>query len=161
MLLKNMNSSETSKNKNEMKKLIITLVITTFMGGSMILDSCQSSAKKVEEAKENVTNANHELIKARQDSIQQFKQESAREISNSEKRITEYKVKIAHENKALKAKHEKKLAELEQKNNDLKTKLTNLKEDGSEDWKKFKSEFSHDMDELGKSLKDLTVKNVK
>jgi hypothetical protein len=29
------------------------------------------------------------------------------------------------------------------------------------DWEKFKREFNHDMDELGKSLKDLTVNNKK
>lgn len=144
-----------------MKQTILTLAVIMFMGSSMLLNSCQSSAKKVENAKENVATANEELLKARQDSIHQFKQESARKISDSEKRITEYKAKIANENKELKAKHEKKLYELEQKNNDLKTRLTTLKDDGSEDWKQFKTEFSHDMDALGTSLKDLTVKNVK
>ena len=34
-------------------------------------------------------------------------------------------------------------------------------QEGKENWEKFKTEFSHDMDELGKAFKDLTVKNTK
>ncbi len=43
----------------------------------------------------------------------------------------------------------------------MKIKMDNYKEDGKEKWEAFKSEFSHDMDELGSALKDLTVNNVK
>ena len=56
---------------------------------------------------------------------------------------------------------EKKIDELEQKNSELKKRLDDYKADGKEKWEKFKAEFSHDMDELGKAFKDLTVKNVK
>ena len=50
---------------------------------------------------------------------------------------------------------------MEQKNTDLKRRLDDYKQDGKENWEKFKIEFNRDMDELGKAFKDLTVKNVK
>ncbi len=43
----------------------------------------------------------------------------------------------------------------------MKKKMENYKEEGKDKWEIFKAEFSHDMDELGKAFKDLTVKNVK
>jgi hypothetical protein len=42
----------------------------------------------------------------------------------------------------------------------MKMKMDNYKEEGKDKWEIFKTEFSHDMDALGKSFKDLTVKNV-
>ena len=56
-----------------------------------------------------------------------------------------------------KAKYEKKLAELEQENSDMKKKLEDYKEEGKDNWRKFQTEFSHDMDKLGKEIKDLTA----
>ncbi len=40
-------------------------------------------------------------------------------------------------------------------------KMNDYKANGKENWEIFKKEFNHDMDELGKAFKDLTVKNVK
>jgi hypothetical protein len=39
--------------------------------------------------------------------------------------------------------------------------MEDYKVDTKEQWESFKTEFSHDMDEMGKAFKDLTVKNVK
>lgn len=62
--------------------------------------------------------------------------------------------------KSINIKNEKKLAELEQKNKALKEKLAEYKEDGNEQRKSFKTEFNHDMKELGKAFSDLTVNNI-
>ena len=50
---------------------------------------------------------------------------------------------------------------LEQKNTELKKILSDYKDEGQDKWTSFKNEFNHDMDELGKAFKDLTVKNLK
>ena len=42
----------------------------------------------------------------------------------------------------------------------MKKKMDDYKAEGKEQWEAFKTEFSHDMDELGQAFKDLTVKNV-
>ena len=136
------------------------LAITTFIAGS-VLTGCQSSADKLQDAKNKVAAANQELNQAVKDSVQQFKKESLEKISNYDKNIAELKAKIAPAKKESKAKYEKTLADLEQKNNDLKKKLEEFKEDQISNWKSFKNEFNHDMDELGQALKDFTVDNKK
>jgi hypothetical protein len=39
--------------------------------------------------------------------------------------------------------------------------LDNYKGEGEDKWEDFKKEFEHDMNEIGSSLKDLTVSNTK
>ena len=53
----------------------------------------------------------------------------------------------------------RKISDLEQKNTDMKKKLDEYGMEGKDKWDAFKAEFNHDMDELGKALKDLTVDN--
>lgn len=143
-----------------MKKSYFTLALTMFMAGIM-LTGCKSSVKKVENAQDKVLEAKQELNVAMKDSIQQFKKESEKRISNNEKNIVEFKARIANEKKENKAKYEKKLAKLEQKNSDMKKKLADFKDEEQVKWEKFKVEYNRDMDELGKAFKDLTIKNVK
>lgn len=142
-----------------MKKSITILTLTMFMAGAMLI-SCQSSADKVLEAKNNLADANKELTQARKDSIQQFKEESLAKISNYENNIIEFKAGIANEKKENKAQYEKNIIELEQKISDIKIKLDSYKEEDVSKWKSFKNEFNHDMEEFGKALKNLTVKNI-
>jgi DNA anti-recombination protein RmuC len=152
-----------------MKNTILTLAVAVFMAGTM-LTGCQSSAKKVENAEEKVQDAKDKVVEAKQelsqaltDSIQQFKKESEEKISANEKSIAKLKVRIAKEKKETRAKNEKKLAGLEQKNSNMKKRLDdyNYNEGGRSKWASFKSEFSYDMDELGKALKGFTVNHHK
>ena len=55
----------------------------------------------------------------------------------------------------------KKIAELNLKNSDMKKKLSDFKTDSKSQWEAFKTEFNSDMEQLGKSLKNLTVDNEK
>ena len=41
----------------------------------------------------------------------------------------------------------------------MKNKLDGYQDDGNDKWKTFKAEFSKEMDDLGKSIKDLTKKD--
>jgi len=148
-----------------MKKTILTLAITVFMAGFM-LSSCQSSADKVknaqdkvQEANEKVAVANQELNQAIQDSVQKFKKESEDQIIANEKSIAEFKVKIAKEKKENRALYEKRLAELEQQNRDMKKRLEDFREDGKDNWISFRNKFNHDMAEMGKSFHDFWVRN--
>ena len=40
----------------------------------------------------------------------------------------------------------------------MKKRMDDYKADGKDKWEIFKAEFSHDMDDLGKSIKDFTAK---
>ena len=46
-------------------------------------------------------------------------------------------------------------------NERLRAKIRDYKENGKDEWKSFKTEFKHDMDELGDAIKGLTVDNKK
>ncbi|HPH99979.1 MAG TPA: hypothetical protein PK772_06610, partial [Chitinophagaceae bacterium] len=92
--------------------------------------------------------------------FEQFKQISAEKIANNEKRIAALKIQLAQEGKDIKAKYEKKVAELEQKNINMKSNIDTYKEDGKDKWKLFKRSFNQDMDMLDKSLQDV-IKNTK
>jgi len=153
-----------------MKKTFLILAVTAFTAGTLFI-SCQSSAKKVEDAQNKVLEAQSEADKAqselnetRQDSINDylaFKKESQDKINAQDKSIAEFKARIANEKMENKAVYEKKIAKLEQKNSDMKKKLDDYKGEGKDQWIAFKAEFNHDMDEIGKAFSDLTVKNTK
>jgi hypothetical protein len=50
-----------------------------------------------------------------------------------------------------------KIAELEQRNIDLKKRLDDFSAEGEAQWETFKDEFTRDMDELGNAFKDFTI----
>ncbi len=153
-----------------MKKTIFTLAMTILIAGT-ILTGCQSATEKTENSTDQMQKSMNDDEGSQmgsgmmgQDSntdYQKFKIESEKKISAFEKNIADFKIKIKTAKKESKAEYEKNLASLEQKNNELKKKLEEYKEDGQDNWSKFKSEFNHDMDELGKAFKDLTVNNEK
>lgn len=146
-----------------MKKSILTLVAGTIISGTIIV-SCTSSAKKVEKAQENVAEANKDLEKANNDYLAEiiaYRKETADKIAANNLSAIEFNNRITNEKKEAKADYKKKVSELEQKNSDMKKKMDDYKETTKENWESFKIEFNHDMDELGKAFKDLTVKNTK
>jgi len=150
-----------------MKKAMVTLALALPAAGIMIT-SCQTSGtnvekarEKLQDAEEQVVVANQELIKSLNDSIQMFKQENGEIITSYEKSMTEIKTKMANNKEENQIILEKKLAMLEQNNEEMKIRLEEYREDGRENWVAFKNEFNHDMEELGTAFKDLTVNNVK
>ena len=146
-----------------MKRTILKIAAITFTIGA-ILTGCSTPAEKVEKAEANVVDANKDLNKAQEEylaDIENCRKETANKISTNEQSMTEFKARIEHEKKKVKGEYKKEIAELEQKNSDMKKKMDDYKADGKENWEKFKAEFNHDMDELVKAFKDLTVKNLK
>lgn len=146
-----------------MKKTFLALAASTFITGA-IMTSCSSSAEKVEIAQKNVIDANKELenaSKAYLVDIENYRKETESRISVYDQIIVDAKAKMENEKNAAKDEYKIIIADLEQKNNDMKRKMSDYKADGKEKWESFKAEFSHDMDELGQAFKDLTVKNVK
>jgi F0F1-type ATP synthase membrane subunit b/b' len=126
-----------------------------------IMTSCNTPAQKVENAQDKVTEANQDLDKANQEylvDIENYRKETADKIAANNQSIAEFKARIENEKMEAKADYNNKITELEQKNSDMKMKLDDYKTEGKEKWEIFKTEFSHDMDELGKAFNDLTAK---
>jgi len=148
---------------NNMKKSILVFTSVTLLSGMVFL-GCESSSEKVDTAEQAVTDANNELEQANQEylaDIENYRTETSSKIEANNQSIADFNLRIAKEKKEVKEDYKKKIAELESKNSDMKKKMDEYKADGKEKWEAFKTEFSHDMDELGAAFKDLTVKNVK
>jgi hypothetical protein len=146
-----------------MKKSILTLAAVAFMTATT-LTSCNSPAKKVEEAQRDVNEANKDLAKANEEylaDIESYRKETDEKIAANDRSIAEFNSRIKEQKREAAADYKLKIAKLEQKNSDMKKHLDEYKAEGKEKWEKFKTEFNHDMEELGKAFKDLTVKNVK
>ncbi|MBI5539459.1 MAG: hypothetical protein HY951_05330 [Bacteroidia bacterium] len=140
-----------------MKKTIFILAITAFIAGT-ILTSCQSSAKKVANAQDDVIKANEELNKANQEyleDIKSYRKITAENIVANENNIAEFKARIEKDKKNAKSDYKKKIALLEQKNSDMKKKMDEYTDQGKENWEIFKAEFNNEMDEMAKALKEL------
>lgn len=156
--------------KETNRKFVIIFGSTLFLAVA-ILSGCQTSAKKIEnaedkvqEAKKDLADSERELYSIRLDTIskyEQFKMEAEKTIIAHEKNISDFKARLASEKKELIADYDKKLVELENKNRELERKLSDYKDNGQDKWNEFKTEFNHDINELGRAFKDLTVKNVK
>lgn len=154
-----------------MKKSILILAITTFVGGTMFI-SCKSNSDKKEDAIENVDEANENLnevnaevandaiTKANDAEWQTFKTEANTTITSNETRIAELKKAIKKPGNTFDATYAKSIDVLEAKNTALKTKMANY-ENNQTDWESFKREFKSDIDALGEAFKDLTVNNKK
>jgi hypothetical protein len=147
-----------------MKKSSLLITASLLMGVFTNVGCANTPTEKLETAKENSVQAQANLEKANEDyqaEITEFKKETMEKITANEKSIGEFNSRIAKEKAKAKEEYKHKIAELEQKNSDMKKKLDDYKADGKEKWAAFKTEFNHDMDELGKSLKDFTIKNTK
>jgi chromosome segregation ATPase len=167
-----------------MKKIIGKTVVVASVLVSLFISSCgEKSHNDINDAKENIEQANESLKKATEDATeeaktkatadwQKFKNESDSTITDAEHQIAILKEKVAKVNKKEKEKLNGDLNKLEQKLKEQKEKLkqknaefeANLKMiDGAIEAKNesFKREFKHDMDELGTALKDMFKDNVK
>lgn len=150
-----------------MKTTILLITISACMESALLI-SCQSSANKVEnaenkleQARYNLEEAAAHLNKAKKDSMIDylvFKDESEKRIKEYEKDIADLKDKLENEKLEDQYKIEEKLTELEQKNNDLKRKLQYSKEVGIYKWEIYKAEITNNLDDIGRSIKNLTTK---
>lgn len=108
-------------------------------------------------------NKAHQRLNAESESYQQdveeYRIKAAEQIEENEKSVLEFNKIIANQKSDAKAKYEKKIAELNRKNSDMKKKIDDFRTDNKNHWEAFRKEFSHDMEELGNAFKGFSVKN--
>lgn len=153
------------RKESKMKILGVALLVL-FVTGAGVL-GCQSNTSKVEEAKEEVEDANHELNKVQEEaktanqkaaSIEDwriFKEETNLKIKQNEVRIAELKEKMQGPGKTLDSFYQKRIEKLERNNNVMKVRLETYEKEQS-DWESFKREYNHDMDELSRALSNFS-----
>lgn len=136
-----------------MNKSIVIVAILT----GIIFTSCKTAAQKETVAKQNVIEANQDLLETKVDNANEwlkFKTESQVIILDNEQRIDELKVKMNKPGNTFDGLYRTRIEKLEAKNSELNSKLNNY--DGNQtEWKTFKSDFNRDMNEIGNNIKDL------
>ncbi len=148
---------------------------------ALIFSSCESHEKKVDDAYDRVKEIKNTIkdtvkiyVKAEKvleekkkvivktetvDEWTLFKSETEDKIIASEDKIKELKLKKnSAENKA---KFDRQITRLEQKNNDLRKRMNDYNQEVKVKWEKFKMEMNHDIDAIGIELKDVTINNKK
>ena len=148
-----------------MKKTILTLALTAFVAGT-IFTGCSSPEQKVQNAQDKVVQANADVTKANADlnkaeddysaDMAMFRKESDERIAANEKGIADFEARIAKEKKVARDDYRKKISELQQKDTDMKKRLDDYRAEGKDKWLAFKTDFNTGMDDIGKSLNDLT-----
>jgi len=130
---------------------------------SVLTVSCDTAADNVSEAQSDVNDANEELALANeeyQEDVANYRLEMAEMIAVNDSLIVDLKSKSKASDKG-NPYYEVEIEELEKQNREMDQKMKDYKGDEQDNWATFKEELSHDMDELGEALRDLTIKNTK
>lgn len=161
-----------------MKKTIFTLAMIPMIVLSL-MSSCNTPAEKEEAAQEKVVDAREDVLEAKDDlkeaqidAVQaeqknataeewkEFKRETDEMIQANRDRISELKANMKKSGQKMDAVYQANIDTLQARNNRLKDRINNYEKNQS-DWASFKREFNRDMEEIGNSLKNLTVDNKK
>lgn len=146
-----------------MKKIVYLFSAITLISSASLL-SCNNSTDEgttendgkdtvvIEEKKETTVRV------ATTEEWAAYKADVEAKIDANEKRIAELKAKINKPGKLLDKVRAERIEALEQRNRDLRLKITAY-ETNKTDWEKFKEEVNHDLDELGKAINDIFTDN--
>lgn len=150
-----------------MKKLLLSLVAIAFIAGATSTTFGQVPDKQSVKARENLKEEKKDVVDAKKDlkvavkdstsEYQKLTRESDIKFKLNEKRIAELRTGIAKSNSKEQATDQKKVSQLEQKNNDLKRQLADYKVEGQAKFGTFKTELNRDLDLLTKELKDFKI----
>ncbi|AEA45060.1 hypothetical protein [Fluviicola taffensis] len=149
-----------------MKKKIIYRILFSLL--VVIVASCtesESDTDKIDKAVEDVHEAKQDLdrktaelaveVEAYRESMQRNLEKNRMEIA----RLKDEKIQSAQAN-VIRVRNEK-IAQLEQRNDELEARMKEFNSDSKENWEAFKREFKNDMDELGDAFRDIGKDNVK
>jgi hypothetical protein len=147
-----------------MRKVILSVAALAFMMGTISTSFGQEADKEsvkaresMNEAKKDVVDAKQDLKVAQKDSVLEYQsltKESEVKFKNNEKSISDLRAAITKGNSKDQLLEQKKVSDLELKNNDLKRELSEYKVEGQIKFSTFKSKFNKDLDQLTKDLKD-------
>jgi TolA-binding protein len=157
--LKSLNNSRDGLVNNEQyvhsyEFKLISLVLIILM--LLSFAACNSPSEDVKKAEDNVEKANSELVQAEQDfalDMENYRNETKTRIARNDSSIREFKARIRNDKREAKSDYEKEIAELENKNTDMKKRIEDYKAATNEEWQSFKSSFKKEMDDLDEAVK--------
>lgn len=154
-----------TKATDEIKSSMLTLALCTCIVSAFII-KCTSPAsaentQKTTVIKNKITADNTFIIpeynNAYLQDVEDYRLETGLRIAGNEQLISEMKMRMKKESLNGKITHEIKLAELERKNFELKKKMSEYEPNGENDWMTFKNNVNHELRQVSKDLKIITV----
>ena len=132
---------------------------------AFVTTRCASPATKVDDAKENLHDAEVDLAKSLKDSTEaadwkEFKTSAQTKLDAYRSDIAALREKKSKGGKFMDPIYGEQILTLEQKSLSLQTRVDDYEKYHS-NWETFKREFDHDVEELGKTLKDISTDNTK
>lgn len=138
--------------------------IVTSMCCAVLLMGCQTPSDKVDNAKVDVANANQDLKDARrevradwQEEWLEFKRTNDASIAENERRFIELRGKAKDVNARERAAFTGRIDACERRNNDIRDRVNNYKDEGDAGWQVFKKAIGRDMDDLKVSCKNIMI----
>lgn len=143
------------------KRIFIGLLFATTL--LFTLNSCKTAAEKEADAATKVENAKEDLSDAKQETITEaqaeasdaewkiFKNNAETTIKNNEIRIAALRVKMTKSGQKMDAEYARRIDAMQTQNESLKARIDKYDKERS-NWSAFKTEFAKDMDELGQAL---------
>lgn len=126
--------------------------------GLIFIGCNENREQKVDDAKEEVQQANEDLIAAEAEYNSewlQFKSNVEAKILANQQLINDFKIAMKSTSATFRTKYENEVLILEQKNIELTKKLNEYKYEGKDKWEEFKTGFNNDVDIVTTALKDL------
>lgn len=139
------------------------IAIAALTLSTAFISACNSPAEKLENAQEDVQEANERLDEAEEEylrDIENYRMETADKIADNDSILADFREKIKTEKEEDREYYQKQIDDLERRNNEMRIRMDEYKGEGEDKWQQFKTEFSHDMKELGEAFKNLGVKNT-
>lgn len=147
-----------------MKKARGIITIALAIGLCSLQLFAQSPDEKAEAARKDIKAAQRELREAKIDSAAdytKFKNEAELKLKENRASISMLKAKKYQNAKTMQATYDNSIKQLETRNLELEKKIKGSATTSTVKWTSFKREFNHDMEELGKSIKDISTKYPK
>ena len=136
---------------------IITLIIVIFCSGTLVT-SCMESNKKIDSVDQTIKAAKEKFEDDKDAFIgdmRAYKADYTQKYKQNKKKIEALKEDKANNAKDL---YREKIEELETANENLKREIDTMEINSNIEWKNFKREFSHETEQLNKSLESATQK---
>lgn len=146
-----------------MKKLapsyfILSILILILAGCSATkAEDVDKAAEELEDAKLDLAQANKQYAKE----VASYRTAMEADLINNKIRIAKLKEERSDAKEEVLVIRNEKIAAIQKRNDELESRMIQYRGDSKENWKEFKREFNHDMDELGKAFKDLGKDNTK
>lgn len=128
--------------------------------------ACNTSEKKVADARESVAEANQDLNEASRDARTDwqedwlgFKREINEDVSKNERRIMELRSEVAQIDTQYQDEYNVMINDAERRNYELRDRVNNYYNEGDQKWMVFKTDVRQDFDDLETSIRNIMVKN--